>query len=520
MLLLSGGTIHTLDPRRPRANSLAVSDAGHIVALDPADTEGQPRLDLHGRTVLPGFIDAHLHLVSWALARQEVDLEATSSLAEARTVLRHAAERLAPSAWLRGRGWDRNRWESLPTAADLDAAIGAERPAVLNSHDGHALWLNTAALRHVGLTERTADPPGGAIERDADGRPTGVVFENARGLVWSAMPGPSVDELADALRAALPLASAAGLTGVHSFEDERALAAVRRLDDAGELSLRVWHGVPRAQLRQARELGLRTGVGTDRVQIGPVKLYADGALGSRTAFLLEPYVGREDGYRGLPTLAPEELVDDLRVAADAGLDVAVHAIGDAAVRRVLDAVEATSAARPTQHMVRIEHAQLVRPDDVPRFAALQVVASMQPSHATSDWRAADTHWGTRARHGYAWRTLLNAGARVAFGTDAPVEPIQPLPSLYAAVTRQDAHAQPPGGWYPEQRLSLLDAVRAYTLGAAYAGRAEQLRGSLSVGKQADLVVLSADPFEADPAALLHEIQVELTMVGGQIVYQR
>jgi predicted amidohydrolase YtcJ len=518
MLFLTGGTIHTLDPRQPRARGLAINN-GRIVALDPTDIDG-PRIDLHGRAVVPGLIDAHLHLVSWALARQEVDLEATRSLGEAQAILRRAAEGLAAGVWLRGRGWDRNRWECLPTAADLDAATGPQRAAVLNSHDGHALWLNTAALRHVGLTAATPDPPGGAIERDAHGEPSGVVFENARSLVWDAMRAPSIDQLADALRAALPLAAAAGLTGAHSFEDARALAACRSLDEAGELSLRVWHGVPRGQLRQARDLGLRTGLGTDRLQVGPVKLYADGALGSRTAFLLEPYVGREaDGYRGLPTLESTELMDDLRVAAEAGLDVAVHAIGDAAVRRVLDAVEATRAARPAQQLVRIEHAQLVHPDDVPRFAALDVVASMQPSHATTDWRAADAHWGARARHGYAWQTLQRAGARLAFGTDAPVEPIEPLPSLYAAVTRRDREGQPTGGWYPGQQLTVLDALRAYTLGAAHAGRADHLRGSLSVDKQADLVVLSADPFEVEPEAMVNgEVSVDLTMVGGTVVH--
>jgi predicted amidohydrolase YtcJ len=337
--------------------------------------------------------------------------------------------------------------------------------------------------------------------------------------VWRVVPLPSIDELAQAIRAALPVAAAAGLTGFHSFEDARSLESLRVLDRAGELSLRVWHGVPRDQLREAQQLGLRTGRGTDNLRIGPVKLYADGALGSRTAYLLEPYEGRADGYRGLPTLQPDELVDDLRVAAEAGLDIAVHAIGDAAVRGVLDAVEAARRVAPAlgERLVRIEHAQLVHPTDVPRFAALDVIASMQPSHAVSDWRAADAHWGARACHGYAWRTLLSAGARLAFGTDAPVESIEPLPSLHAAVTRRDARGEPPGGWYPDERLSLLEAVRAYTLGAAHAGRAEHRRGSLVVGKDADLVVLSADPFQLDPEQLL-ELQVELTMVGGRIVH--
>jgi predicted amidohydrolase YtcJ len=518
MLVLTNGTIYTLDPAQPRAAGLAI-EAGRIIALDPTggNLQGDQTIDLAGRAVLPGFIDAHLHFGSYALAAEEVDLNTCASLEAGLEVLRRAAERLPPDALLRGRGWDRNRWGRLPTAADLDAAVGP-RPAVLNSHDGHALWLNTPVLRLARLTRDTPDPPGGAIERDAQGAPTGVVVENGRDLIWRVVPVPTIDHLADAIRRALPVAAAAGLTGFHSFEDTRSLAAFRLLDQAGELPLHVWHGVPRSQLRRARQLGLRTGVGSEHLRIGPVKLYADGALGSRTAYLLEPYEGREEGYRGLRTLEPDELLDDLRVAAEAGLDIAVHAIGDAAVRGVLDTVE---AARPDmrERLVRIEHAQLVDPADVPRFAALDVVASMQPSHAVSDWRAADAHWGARARFGYAWRTLLGAGARLAFGTDAPVEPIEPLPSLYAAVTRRDAHGQPPDGWYPGERLSLLEAVRAYTLGAAHAGRADDVRGSLTVGKDADLVVLSEDPFKADPQSLL-ELQVDLTMVGGRIVHHR
>ena len=515
-LVLTGGTVHTLDPLRPRAGGLAVRD-GRIAALDPQPEDARHTIDLRGRAVLPGFIDAHLHFGAWALAGQQVDLDPADSLTEGLDLVRRAAERLAePTSWLRGRGWDRNRWGRLPTAAELDAAVGS-RPAVLSSRDGHSLWVNTPVLRLAEIGSATPDPPGGAIERDARGEPSGVVFENARDLVWRVVPPPSIDDLASVIRAGLPVAAAAGLTGVHSFEDERSLEAFRRLDQAGELSLRVWHGAPRRQLRAARRLGLRTGVGSEHLQIGPVKLFADGALGSRTAYLLEPYARRADGYRGLPTLQPEELLDDLQVAADAGLDIAIHAIGDAAVRGVLDAVERSRAALGDR-LVRIEHAQLVDPADVPRFAALGVVASMQPSHAVSDWRVADAHWGGRARHGYAWRTLLAAGACLAFGTDAPVERIEPLPSLQAAVTRRDAEGQPPGGWYPEERLSLLDAVRAYTLGAARAGRADHRRGSLSVGKDADLVVLSADPFAIEPDQLL-EVRVELTMVGGRIVYQ-
>jgi predicted amidohydrolase YtcJ len=454
------------------------------------------------------------------MAREQVDLDAAATLEAGLELIRCSTARLLQGAWVRGRGWDRSRWGRLPTAADLDSATG-DRPAALSSHDGHSVWLNSAALRRCGVHRSTQAPQGGVIERDERGEPTGVLFENAQDLVRGMIPEPTDDERRAALRRALPLASAAGLTGLHNLEDARWLSAFQALESAGELTLRVCHGVPRAKLAEARELGLRTGAGGDLVRIGPVKLFSDGALGSRTAYMLEPYEGRTDGYRGVPTLDAAQLVDDMRSAADAALDIAVHAIGDAAVRGVLDAYESSCQRYPgvRSRLLRIEHAQLTHPVDIPRFARLGAIASMQPIHAVADWRMADAHWGARARHAYAWRELLQAGARLAFGTDAPVERIEPLLNLHAAVTRVDPNGEPPGGWYPEQRISIEDAVRAYTLGSAYAERAADRRGTLSVGKDADLAVLSLDPFELDADAL-RETSVDVTLVAGQVVHVR
>jgi predicted amidohydrolase YtcJ len=523
-VLLRSGAVYTFDPAHPMASAIAIN--GSIIAavgdnqLHALRGSHTRVIDLAGRAVVPGFVDAHVHFTSYALTRQQVDLESAATLDAGLAKLRAVAERLPRHAWIRGRGWDRNRWGRLPTMTDLDQAVGG-RPAALSSHDGHSVWLSSAALRQVGLTRDTQAPAGGHIERDLNGDPTGVVFENAQDLVRPHLPQPTDAEVLQALRSALRHAAAAGITGLHNLEDARSLRAFQALEASGELSLRVYHGVPRAQLRQARELGARTGTGTDWLRIGPVKLFADGALGSRTAYLLDPYEQDSDGYRGIPTLQSEELRDDLRTAAEAGLDISVHAIGDAAVRGVLDAVEDTRRATPAlrQRLVRIEHAQLVHPDDVPRFAALGVIASMQPSHAVSDWQAAERYWGARSRYGYAWRSLLDAGAQLAFGTDAPVESIEPLPSLYAAVTRLDRNGRPPGGWYPEQRLELGEAVRAYTRGSAYAERAAHRRGSLVTGRDADLVVLSPNPFAHEPAALLNT-RVDLTMVGGRVLYER
>ncbi|HEY3063670.1 MAG TPA: amidohydrolase [Chloroflexota bacterium] len=511
-VILRGGSVLTLDAQWPRARSVAVGE-GRIVAVGEGDLDEVCGLEtrvieLAGNAVLPGFVDAHIHFGAFALGLTQVDLDHAATLENGLREVRAFADRLAAGVWLRGRGWDRNRWGRLPTASELDQVTGA-RPALLSSHDGHSLWLNSAAMAAVGLSASSEAPAGGAIERDSSGNPSGVVFENAQDLVRRKVPEPTEQDLGEAIRHALPLAAKAGLTGMHNLEDEHSLAAFRALAAEGELTLRVYHGVRRGLLTRAAELGLRTGAGSEWLRIGPVKLFSDGALGSRTAHVLEPYEGTND--RGVPTLTPEELAADMRAAADQGLDIAVHAIGDAAVRTVLDVVQTVRPGR----LVRIEHAQLVHPDDVPRFAQLGVLASMQPIHAVADWRAADAHWGARARHGYAWRTLLDAGAVLALGTDAPVERLEPLLNLHAATTRVDPHGEPAGGWYPEQRLTLDEAVRAYTHGSAVAERASERRGRLAPDMDADLVVLDG-PLSADR---LLETQVVLTMVGGHIVYE-
>jgi predicted amidohydrolase YtcJ len=521
-LLLTGGTVYTFDAKRPRASSIAIQ-GGRITAvgddLDHLRGPATHEVKLEGRAVVPGFVDAHVHFGSYALGLERVNLDPAGTLEDGLAILRSASERLPGGRWLRGRGWDRNRWGRLPAAADLEYAIG-HRPAALDSHDGHSVWLSPSAMRIVGLTRASQSPPGGVIERDEHGEPTGVVFENAQDLVDDKVPEPTAEELSAAISRALPIAAAAGLTGVHNLEGSDSLTAFRKLEAAGELTLRVYHGVARSQLRHAREQQLGTGAGSDWVRIGPVKLFSDGALGSRTAHLLEPYEGQTDGYRGVPTLTSDELCEAMRQAADAQLDVAVHAIGDAAVRCVLDAVEATRAEHAgfNERLVRIEHGQLVDPSDVPRFARLGVIASMQPIHAIADWRAADAHWGARSKHGYAWRDLLNAGATLAFGTDAPVEHIEPLLSLHAATTRVGPDGEPAAGWYPEQRLTLSEAVAAYTRGSATAERAADRRGLLADGYDADLVVLDPDPFDRDPDELRFA-RVAMTVVGGRVVFE-
>lgn len=525
-VLFKGGTLLTQDRRQPRAQALAVA-GGRIIATgartDELDDLAGPTtrlIDTRGKAMVPGFVDAHVHFGHWAIAQQQVDLDTSATLKDGLEALRKASAERGADQWVQGRGWDRNRWGRLPTRSDLDAAVGG-RAAALSSHDGHSLWLSSAALQAAGIARDTPDPPGGVIDRDSSGEPSGVLFENAQDLVRAHFPEATDAELLNALRGGFARAAAAGITGIHNLEDARTQRLFAALEGSGELSLRVYHGVSRGELSEARERGLRSGAGSDWLRIGPVKLFADGALGSRTAWLLEPYVGREDeAYRGVATLSGEELEEAMRQAADAGLDIAVHAIGDAAVRRVLDVFERTRHAYPLlgQRLLRIEHAQLVHPDDVPRFARVGAIASMQPIHAVADWRVADRHWAERARHGYAWRSMLSARAKLAFGTDAPVESIEPLHSLYAAVARRDASGEPIGGWYPEQCLSLEEAIRAYTQGAAAAERALGRRGMLAAGMDADLVVLAPDPLGGPPEAL-KETSVLLTMVGGRITFE-
>jgi predicted amidohydrolase YtcJ len=527
-LLLRGAKLYTQDRRRPlpSARSLATG-GGRILAVGQADDDlddlrgpATRVIELEGAAVVPGFVDAHIHFGHFALSRRQVDLDASITLNEGLHVVRTAAELLAEGVWLQGRGWDRNRWGRLPTRADLDGVVGT-RPVALSSHDGHALWLNSAALAAAGIRRETANPPGGVIERDASGQPSGVLFENAQDLVRAHIPEASERELYAAMRDALGTAAAAGLTGVHNFEDARTRRVFQALEAAGELTLRTYHGVPRGELPEARERGLSTGAGSEWLRVGPLKLFADGALGSRTAWLLEAYEGRaEDDYHGVTTLSAEELELDLHAAADSGLDVAVHAIGDAAVRRVLDVYEQTRQAYPPLRgrLLRLEHAQLVHPDDMARFAKLGVIASMQPVHATADRHAAEQHWGERSRYAYAWRDLLSAGATLAFGTDAPVERIEPLLNLYTATSRRDPGGSAADGWHAEQCVGLEEAVWASTRGSALAERAAGRRGSLATGMDADLVALGPDPFGRPPDALL-QTRVLLTMVGGRITYE-
>jgi predicted amidohydrolase YtcJ len=522
MRVLYHANIVTLDPHQPRASAIAI-DQGCVVSLgdDRQILDGVPasaaRQDLGGRTVLPGLIDAHLHLEHYALGLQKVDCE-TATRAEC---LQRVAERarLTPTGkWIMGHGWNQNNWaEGFGEASDLDAAA-PRHPVYLTAKSLHAGWASHLALQAAGITATTPDPPVGHLERGPDGSPTGFLFESAMELMQRALPDPGAVGVARAIREALPVLWGLGLTGAHDFDRRRCFQALQQLEAFGELRLRVVKSIPLEDLPHAAALGLRSGFGSEWLRIGSVKAFADGALGPRTAAMLASYDGEPEN-RGMLFLDAEQLFEHGRTAAESGLSLAVHAIGDRANHAVLDAFaqlrryERENGLPPLRH--RIEHVQLLHPQDAARLAELGVIASMQPIHATSDMLMADRYWEERSRLAYAWRTQLDHGAALAFGSDAPVESPNPFWGLHAALTRRRADGTPgPDGWYPEQRLSLQEALRAYTTGAAYAAGAEDRQGRLAPGCYADLIVLEKDPFACE-AEEIRELRPLATMVGGE-----
>ncbi len=434
-----------------------------------------------------------------------------------------AARPNAPGDWIQGRGWSQDTWpdRAFPTAADLDAVL-PNIPVCLHHRSGHAAWVNSAALKHAHIDASTADPPGGQIQRDANGEPTGILFEDAIELVTSHIPRPSLDAIADAMRHAQTVCWAAGLTGIHDFDGRACFMALQQLQNSGDLGLRVVKNIPVPRLEHALEVGLRSGFGNDWLRIGGIKIFADGALGSRTAAMIAPYEGEPDN-RGIVVTDKEEMLEKALAASRGGLSVTIHAIGDRANHDVLDVYEqvrrdeARRGAAPLRH--RIEHVQLLHPSDLNRLAEQNIIASMQPIHATADMDMADRYWGDRTQYSYAWRTMQDSGALVVFGSDAPVESIEPLQGIHAAVTRQRASGQPgPDGWYPEQRLTLAETIRAFTLAAAATSGQAAVLGSLTPGKLADLTIFDQDLFALSPDALL-EATVAATVVGGEFRYR-
>jgi predicted amidohydrolase YtcJ len=525
-LVVTGANVYTVSEALPRATAFAV-DNGRFVAVGVSEEidarfDGRERLDAGGRTIVPGFIDAHAHLMGRGIARLEVDLVGTKSLEEViERLLEHEA-RLPVGPWLTGRGWDQNDWaeREFPDRNDLDSLF-PDRPVWLARIDGHAYWANSATLRVAGEDRiRSArDPEGGRIVRDSRGEPTGIFVDRAASLVEEYRPAISKAMLRSALAAVLEETARVGLTGVHDpGADPDTIQVYRDAIEEGSFTIRAYvavegHG---EAFRMFCERPLEDG--GDLLMVNSVKFYADGALGSRGAALLQDY-SDDPGNRGLLFGSRDEFKKKVAAAMQCGFQVMTHAIGDRANQVVLDAYEDILTHAPDADLrLRIEHAQVLTSEDVGRFGQLGIIASVQPTHATSDmYWAADRVGHERILWSYPWRSLLDSGARLALGSDAPVESLNPILGFHAAVTRQDANGWPSDGWFSEQRLTREEALKGYTLDAAYAGFMEDRTGSIASGKLADFVVLDRDIMMI-PASDILGTHVIATYLGGRAIY--
>ena len=502
-MILHRGVIRTLDPSLPTASALAIAGdrvAGGVGTHETA-LPGPERVDLGGRCVLPGFNDAHVHFPTWAAAQREVRLEGTTSVAEVVTHVRAGVGSIREGEWLRGRGWRSAGWPEQPTKEALDEATG-DVPVALLAQDGHSLWLNSAGLARG---DGKLQVPGGVVELDERGEPTGVLREESCWQFRDRYLQTSDEEYISSMREGLRVAASRGVTAVH--DKDGWIGALRFWQALDDLTLRVWQSFPADHVDRLAELGLRSGLGGPMLRVGYLKAFMDGTLGSQTARML-------DGT-GVEITSGAELAEIVRLGAEAGWPVAVHAIGDRANREALDAFEATRDVwAPLGLRQRIEHAQLLAPEDMGRFAEVGVAASVQFSHATSDRDVADQFWAGKTGGAYAYRSLLDSGAVVANGSDAPVEELDPLAGIVAGVLRTSDDRP---AWHPEQALGIEAALAATCVTPAWLAYDEHRRGKLVPGYLADLVVLDRDPVAVPPEEL-PEIRVVATMVGGRWTY--
>ncbi len=503
--------------------ALVFDDDGRIVSTGGDELLGEHagarRIDALGKYMLPGLTDAHAHLYSQGFLTISLNLAGTPSLEDAVAQIEDFAKRNPRASWILGRGWNQVLWpvKEFPKASDIDPIVN-DRPVWLERIDGHAGWANSKALEIAGIDDDTADPIGGKIVRDDNGKATGVLIDKAMGLMSAHVPAPTKDDIRDAYLNAVESLVALGLTGMHdagiSISEAEVLISMA---DNKELNMRVYAMLSDSGANlDAMGTPLKA-YGNDRLDIQSVKLYSDGALGSRGAAMIEPYSDDVEN-RGLPFYTQDELDGFVKKSNDMGFQVAIHAIGDLGNRMALDAFEKAQGGKISPLRNRIEHSQIISLDDIPRFAELGVIAAMQPIHATSDMNMAEDRIGPeRILGGYAWRRLLDSGAIIASGSDFPVELPNPFLGLYAAVTRQSGAGLPEGGWYMDQALSRAEALHSFTLDAAYAAHQEDRLGSLEAGKWADFIIVDRDFFEC-PAAEIDDIQVLQTWVGGQQVF--
>lgn len=521
--ILYNGNIVTLDPSQLRVTAIAIG-YGRILALGTDDTilalanSNTTQVNLNGKMVIPGLTDAHIHWEWLSKSLQWIELYEVASKQLALDRVQAKIQSLPAGEWVQGWGWAQDMWDGgqFPTAADLDA-VAPHHYVMLNAKSGHASWVNSKVLELANITAKTSDPEGGQIVRDESGNPTGVFFESAMNLVRGIVPEPTSHQLADMMAHAQTLALKSGITMIHDFDNPSCLVALQILREQGDLDIRVLKQVNQAWIDSVINSGIRHGFGDDWIRIGNLKLFADGALGPKTALMFEAYAGEPDNY-GITVVDKEELVEFVSRASAAGLPSTIHAIGDKAIHDVLDVYEhvrkeeAERNEPRTSRRHRIEHVQIMHPQDIDRLAQLDIIASMQPIHATSDMITADRYWGERTQYAYNPRIQLDRGVHIAFGSDAPVEPFNPFVGIHAAVTRQ-RNGQPPNGWHPSAKLTLDETLLGFTQGPAYAANMENRLGKLAVGYLADLLVLEKDIYAIDPGELA-DMTVLGTMVDG------
>ncbi len=529
-LILINGKIWTVNPSQPEAQAVACRE-GKIVAVG-STAEIRPMagpqtrvVDLHGKRVVPGFNDAHVHFYSGGSNLTSVHLRDCKSQAEFRERTRQFAAKLPPGRWITGGLWDHESWTptELPTKELVDDITG-DHPLFVRRLDGHMGLANSRALALADISRVTPDPPGGTIVHGPDFQPTGILKDAAMAAVLEKIPPDNPKQIAEAVKAAMEYAASNGVTSVQDMSaSPEVLSVYQELLRRGELTVRIYGAQPISTWQRLASVGIRAGLGDEKLKIGLVKGFADGSLGSTTALFFDQYLD-QPGSSGLANedMIPESRMLERVTAADAaGIQVAVHAIGDKANATML-AIFAEAAAKngPTDRRFRIEHAQHLRPQDIRAFAAQHVIASMQPYHAIDDGRWAEKRIGPeRARYAYAFRSLLEAGATLAFGSDWDVAPMEPLMGIYAAATRRTLDGKHPEGWIPEQKITVQEAIRAYTMGSAYASFDEKIKGSIEPGKLADMAVLSEDILEVQPEHI-DRLNVVMTIFDGKVIYER
>jgi predicted amidohydrolase YtcJ len=535
-LLLVHGHVWTENPAQPEAEAVAIY-GNRIVRV--GTSEEMLRLagpatrvvELHGRRVVPGFNDAHVHFVSGGQGLAGVQLRDASSQAEFRERIGRFAQSQPAGAWIVDGWWDHERWNpaALPTHQLIDE-VTSKNPVFIQRLDGHMALANALAMKLAGVDRNTKDLPGGVIVRDADGNPTGIFKDAAMTLIDRVIPPLSLQETETAILAAQRYAAENGVTSVQEMADDPDdtsgpvhLRALQALEREGRLAIRISVNLRLSDWKYPADSGIQGGFNDGFVQLGGLKAFADGGLGASTAWLFAPYndAPNTSGLASVELQHPEQMYAEINGADKAGLQIAIHAIGDRANHAILDLYQRVEQENgPRDRRLRIEHAQHLTADDIPRFASLHVIASMQPYHAIDDGRWAEKRLGPeRIHYAYAFKSLLDSGARLAFGSDWPVAPMEPLMGIYAAVTRRTLDGKNPNGWIPEQKITVAQAVHAYTVGAAYAQFDEKQKGSIEAGKLADIAVLSQDIFHIDPAAI-EDTRVDLTIFDGRVIYER